>query len=68
MSDTYKILMTRMEKYTRKIQTVRHSYYVCIPKPLIDGFGKRKGNKLEFRKALDESNGKIIIILDINGE
>jgi len=68
MSHLPEFFVKNTEKWVRVLQEVNGSYYINIPKSLIDGFGMKKGYETNIYKAIDEKTKKIILVLDIDGD
>jgi hypothetical protein len=61
-----KIMAKDIEVWQRKLKKDKSSYYVCIPKPLIQANVIQKNAFVRFIRCYDEKSGRILMILDIN--
>jgi len=61
-----RIIAKEIESWERKLKKDKGSYFVCIPKPLVQANGLQKNAFVRFIRCYDEKSGRILMILDIN--
>ncbi len=57
-----------IERWDRKIQRAKNStFYVTIPRPIMDANGLKKRSNITFYKVFDEQRKCILFVIDFDG-
>lgn len=57
-------LVSTMEKYPRKIRVIGGSFYICLPKPIVESFGRGAGSKVLLRRAIEKNTTKVVFAIE----
>jgi len=58
-------LVAEMEAWKRKLLLINGTYYISLPRSVVEASNKKKGSMIQLKRGVDKESGKLVFILDL---